>query len=150
MSPAPDERDRIRAAMDRILTGTPERSNGALTIVALAVEADVPRNALTQRHLDLKNEFYEHVQTRGGTSDVEARLRQKIVSLKTIIANKNDEITQLRADVRGFLAENTRLTLENQDLRDVLSGSANVTPLRLAHVPCLDRTSESRIGGEVP
>lgn len=30
MSPAPDERDRIRAAMDRILRGTPERSNGAL------------------------------------------------------------------------------------------------------------------------
>ncbi|MER5475124.1 hypothetical protein ABZX90_09660 [Streptomyces sp. NPDC002935] len=43
MSPARDERDRIRAAMDRILHGTPERSNGALTIVALAVEAAVPR-----------------------------------------------------------------------------------------------------------
>jgi hypothetical protein len=42
MSPAPDERDRILAAMDRILGGTPQRSNGALTIVALATEADVP------------------------------------------------------------------------------------------------------------
>ncbi|MFD7551711.1 hypothetical protein [Streptomyces sp. NPDC059816] len=61
MSPAPDERDRIRAAMDLILTGTPERSNGALTIVALAAEAGVPRNVLTQRHLDLKNEFYAKV-----------------------------------------------------------------------------------------
>ncbi|WP_240508882.1 hypothetical protein [Streptomyces agglomeratus] len=55
MSPAPDERDRIRAAMERILGGTPEHSNGALTIVALALEAGVPRNALTQRHTDLKN-----------------------------------------------------------------------------------------------
>jgi hypothetical protein len=54
MSPVPDERDRIRAAMDRILEGTPEHSNGALTIVALATEAGVPRNALTQRHTDLK------------------------------------------------------------------------------------------------
>ncbi|MEU2539512.1 hypothetical protein [Streptomyces iakyrus] len=35
MSPARDERDRIRAAMDRILAGHPEHSNGALTIVAL-------------------------------------------------------------------------------------------------------------------
>ncbi|MGW4651816.1 hypothetical protein [Kitasatospora sp. NPDC004289] len=131
MSPAPDERDRIRAAMDRILTGTPERSNGALTIVALAIEADVPRNALTQRHLDLKNEFYEHVKTRGGIPEVETRLRAKIVTLKTTIANKNDEIAQLKTDVQGFLAENTRLTLENQELRDVLSGKAtNVTPLR--------------------
>lgn len=47
MSPASDERDRIRAAMDRILQGTAQHSNGALTIVALAREADVPRNALT-------------------------------------------------------------------------------------------------------
>ncbi|MFF1715561.1 hypothetical protein [Streptomyces sp. NPDC058268] len=31
MSPALDERDRIRAAMDRIMKGTPEHSNGALT-----------------------------------------------------------------------------------------------------------------------
>jgi hypothetical protein len=36
MTPALDERDRIRAAMARILAGAPERSNGALTIVALA------------------------------------------------------------------------------------------------------------------
>jgi hypothetical protein len=35
------ERDRIRAAMDRILDGTPERSNGALT---------VPRHARQRRH----------------------------------------------------------------------------------------------------
>lgn len=58
MSPPPDERDRIRAATERILNGVPERSNGALIIVALAIKADVPRNALTQRHLVLKNEFY--------------------------------------------------------------------------------------------
>lgn len=33
--------------------------------------------------------------------------------------------------LRRLLAENTRLTLENQELRDVLSGTAsNVTPLR--------------------
>ncbi|MFD8970722.1 hypothetical protein ACFV0C_38045 [Streptomyces sp. NPDC059568] len=42
MSGAPDERHRIRTAMDRILAGRPEHSNGALTIVALAVEAGVP------------------------------------------------------------------------------------------------------------
>jgi hypothetical protein len=97
MSPAPDERDRIRAAMDRILTGTPERSNGALTVVALALEADVPRNALTQR--DLKAEFYARVQERGGVSEVEARLRATITKLKKTIANKNTELQQLRADV---------------------------------------------------
>lgn len=88
MSPAPDGRDGIRTAMDRILDGTPERSNGALTIVALAIEADVPRNALTQRHTDLKNEFYDRVRARGGTPDAEIRLRRKISDLKTTIANR--------------------------------------------------------------
>lgn len=136
MSPAPDERDRIRAAMDRILTGTHERSNGALTIVALAIEADVPRNALTQRHTDLKNAFYDQARARGGTPDVETRLRKKIVALKTTIANKNAELARLNADVHGFLAENTRLTLENQELRDVLSNKAsNVIPLRAQQRP---------------
>lgn len=71
MSPAFDERDRIRAAIDRILSGTPDHSNGALTIVALAAEAQVPRNALTQRHTDLKNEFYDKVRARGGIPDSE-------------------------------------------------------------------------------
>ncbi|MFD9336326.1 hypothetical protein ACFWBF_18260 [Streptomyces sp. NPDC060028] len=47
MSPAPNERDRVRAAMDRILAGTPERSNGALTIVA--------------------HEFYGHAKARSRT-----------------------------------------------------------------------------------
>lgn len=82
MSPAPDERERITAAMMRILSGCPERSNGALTIVALAQEAGVPRNALTQRHLDLKNQFYENARQRGATPDVEIRLRATITRLK--------------------------------------------------------------------
>ncbi|WP_307659159.1 hypothetical protein [Streptomyces sp. V1I1] len=69
MRPAPDERDRIRAAMDRIFDGTPERSNGALTIVALALALAIrraSRNALTQRHTDLKKEFYDKVRAPGG------------------------------------------------------------------------------------
>ena len=77
MSPASDEHNRIRAAMDRILAGHPEHSNGTLTIIALALEAQVSRNALTQRHTDLKVEFYEQVRARGGTPDSERRLRQQ-------------------------------------------------------------------------
>lgn len=77
MSPAPDERERIQAAMERILAGTPQHTNGALTIVALAQEAEVPRNALTQRHLDLKNLFYDKVRARGAVPDSEKRLRRR-------------------------------------------------------------------------
>lgn len=119
MTPAPDERDRIRAAMDRILADAPERSNGALTIVALALEADVPRNALTQRHLDLKNEFYERVRERGGTPDAEIRLRATVAKLKQTIASKNEELSQLRADVPALVRAVHQLILENQQLRDM-------------------------------
>jgi septal ring factor EnvC (AmiA/AmiB activator) len=129
MTPALDERDRIRAAMDRILVGTPERSNGALTIVALALEADVPRNALTQRHLDLKNEFYERVKERGATPDTEVHLRATIAKLKETIANKNKELAQLRADVPALVRALNQLTLENQQLRDARARpERNVVP----------------------
>ncbi|MFF7019916.1 hypothetical protein [Streptomyces klenkii] len=121
MTPAADERERIRAAMDRILTGTPQHSNGALTIVALAQEAGVPRNALTQRHLDLKNEFYDQVRARGQMPDSEKRLRQQIVKLKELRAKDAEELAQLRADVEGLVRVVHQLTVENRQLRTELT-----------------------------
>jgi hypothetical protein len=119
MTPAPDERGQIRAAMERILAGTPERSNGALTIVALALEAGVPRNALTQRHPDLKDEFYQRIRERGGDNGDEARLRAIIARLRQTITAKNKELAQLRADVPALVRAVHQLTLENQQLRDM-------------------------------
>jgi len=120
---APDERDRIRAAMDRILADTAERSNGALTIVALAIEADVPRNALTQRHTDLKTEFYRRISEAGAANGDEARLRATIARLRQTIASKNTELARLRADVPALVRTVHQLTLENQQLRGLHAGS---------------------------
>jgi hypothetical protein len=119
--PALDERDRIRAAMQRILTGTAEHSNGALTIVALAAEAQVPRNALTQRHLDLKQEFYAKVKERGRPTDAEMRLRKQIVKLKELREGGKIEVTLLRADVEALVRVVNQLTLENRHLRQQLT-----------------------------
>jgi vacuolar-type H+-ATPase subunit I/STV1 len=121
MSPAPDERDRIRAAMDRILAGTPQHSTGALTIVALAEEAQVPRNALTQRHPDLRNEFNDRIRERGQMPDAEKRLRKQIVKLKELRAKDAEELAQFREDVQGLLRVVNQLTLENQQLRTELT-----------------------------
>lgn len=121
MTPAPDERDRIRAAMDRILAGAPERSNGALTIVALAAEAGVPRNALTQRHLDLKNEFYDKVRARGQMPDSERRLRQQIVKLKELRERDKAEIAQLEADREALVRAVHQLTVSNRQLLSELA-----------------------------
>ncbi|MDH6436030.1 hypothetical protein M2158_004570 [Streptomyces sp. SAI-144] len=117
MNPAPDERGHIRAAMDRILHGRPERSDGALTIVALALEAGVPRNALTQRRTDLKNEFYAEVRARGGTPDSERRLRTQVRRLKELRAADAEEIARLKADVEALVGALHHATTENQLLR---------------------------------
>jgi hypothetical protein len=120
VTPAPDERERITAAMTRILSGCPEHSNGALSVVALAQEAGVPRNALTQRHLDLKNQFYEHARQRGATPDVEIRLRATITTLKKTIAGNNRELAQLRADVPALVRVINQLSAEDLELRTQL------------------------------
>ncbi|MEV4506005.1 hypothetical protein [Streptomyces klenkii] len=138
MSPAPDERDRIRAAMDRILTDHPEHSNGALTIVALALEAGVPRNALTQRHTDLKNEFYDKVRARGGTPDSEKRLRKQVRRLKELRAAGAEEIAQLKADVEALVGALQQATSENQLLRQQLPQRSQVLrtlPTQLGPTP---------------
>jgi septal ring factor EnvC (AmiA/AmiB activator) len=126
MTPEPGERERIRAAMDRILAGVPERSNGALTVVALAMEAGVPRNALTQRHTDLKTEFYQRVKERGTDNEDEARLRATIARLRKTIDSKNRELAQLRADVPALVRAVNQLTLENQQLREARTGGSVV------------------------
>lgn len=134
MSPDLNERDRIRAAMERILSDTAENSNGALTIVGLAQEAGVPRNALTQRHIDLRNEFYARVREHSGTSQVEGQLRQTITRLQTTIANKNKELAQLRADVPELVRTINVLTLENQELRAAHElDNPTVIPIRPKH-----------------
>ncbi|WSZ45545.1 hypothetical protein OG239_43085 (plasmid) [Streptomyces sp. NBC_00868] len=126
MSPTLDERDRIRAAMDRILHGTPERSNGALTIVALALEAGVPRNALTQRHTDLKNMFYDRVRARGGTPDSEQRLRKQICRLKKLRAADAEEIAQLKTDVEALVGALHQSMTENRLLHQQLADRTGV------------------------
>jgi septal ring factor EnvC (AmiA/AmiB activator) len=134
MSPAPDERERIRTGIDRLLNDQAKFSNGALTVVALAQESQVPRNALTQRHTDLKNEFYARIKDRGATPEIEAQLRATIAKLKKTIANKNEELRQLRTDVPALVRAVNQLTLENEQLRETLvDPGGTVTALRPRH-----------------
>jgi hypothetical protein len=72
------DRQNIQAAIGRHLTGTPLRSDGALTIVALAAEADVRRHVLIHRHTDLKDEFYARVRACGHVPDNERKLRDDL------------------------------------------------------------------------
>jgi len=125
MSPDHDERARIQTAMERILDGKPEHSNGALTIVALATEAEVPRNALTQRHLDLKNLFYEKVRASGGTPDSERRLRRETARLKRLREDDREVIQQLKADNEALIGALHLAQLQNEELRRRLAESGS-------------------------
>jgi hypothetical protein len=130
VSPTPDERERIRAGMDRLLNDQAEYSNGALTIVALAQDRRSPRNALTQRHTDLKNEFYQRVTARGATPDVEIRLRAEITKLKKTIANKNNKLKQLEEDVPTLVRAVHILTVETRNCANISPTPAQRVALR--------------------
>lgn len=74
-------------------------------------------NALTQRHLDLKNDFYAKVPTRGQTPDSEKRLRQQVRRLKELRSADAEEITRLKADVEALVGALHQSTVENHVLR---------------------------------
>jgi predicted ribosome quality control (RQC) complex YloA/Tae2 family protein len=106
-----DERARIRAAMDRLLTGQPTDSNGSLTVVALAVEASVHRMALMKRHTDLRNEFYQRVRTETQqTPETEKQLRETVKKLTRTVADQAAEIEELRHVVTQLALANAVLT----------------------------------------
>ncbi|MEU1180741.1 polyketide synthase docking domain-containing protein [Streptomyces sp. NPDC005820] len=140
MSPAPVERDRIQTAMDRVLGGWAEHSDGALTVVALAAEAQPLRNALTQRHPDLKNAFYGQVRARGRTPDSEKRLRRQVRKLTELRAADAEEIARPKTDVEALVGALRQSMTENRLLRRQLADRTGVVRTLPAHSRIGDTT----------
>ena|SRR5713101_5604898 len=129
------ERDLIRAAIDRLLAGTPLRSDGALTVVSLATEADVKRHVLTHRHTDLKDEFYARVRAQGHVPASEAKLRDELADARRRLTEVQQENQQLRASVEAFARIVNVLTIDNDRLcrqlgQDRVRKPAPLTPSR--------------------
>jgi hypothetical protein len=126
------ECDQIRAAMDRLLAGTPLRSDGALTVVSLAVEADVKRHVLTHRHTDLKDEFYARVRAQGRVPASEQKLRDELKAARQKLAEAREENRQLKVSVEAFARIVNVLTAENDRLtrRQTEQGCKTLIPLR--------------------
>jgi septal ring factor EnvC (AmiA/AmiB activator) len=127
-----DERDAIKAAASRLLTGTPLRSSGALTVVSLAEEAGVKRHVLTHRHTDLKDLFYAQVRARGQVPDSERRLRAELDTTRRRLAEANERINTLQNDNDTLARIVNVLATENEQFSDQLkdASSAVVRPLR--------------------
>ncbi|WP_429428540.1 hypothetical protein [Nocardia sp. GAS34] len=95
------ERARIRAAIERLLAGRPERSDGSFTVISLAIEAEVHRMALHKRHADLKEEFHTRVRAETHqTPAAEQRLRCEVARLKEALRQSRaaEEESRRRAE----------------------------------------------------
>lgn len=110
------ERDQIRAAMDRLLAGTPLHSDGALTVVSLAVEAGVKRHVLTHRHTDLKDEFYARVRAQGQIPASEQKLREELQTTKRQLDEAREDNRQLKESIEAFARVVHVLAVENDQL----------------------------------
>ena len=109
-------RNHIRAAMDRLLAGTPLRSDGALTIGALAAEAGIKRHILTHRHTDLKEEFYARVRAQNRIPESEKRLRDQLQATQRRLADLNEQNRQQQQTIDALARIVNVLTLENEQL----------------------------------
>lgn len=124
--PTSDERQVIRDAMARLLEGRPIRSNGALTIVSLAEEANVKRHLLTHRHTDLRDEFYARVRHQGAVPQSEIALRKRVTALEARVGRLAHERDALKAQVETLQRMNNVLAVEkaraDEALREVTTG----------------------------
>jgi hypothetical protein len=125
------ERDAIRAAMGRLLAGEPLHSDGALTVVSLAQEAQVKRHVLTHRHTDLKDEFYAKVRGQGHVPASELKLRENLAGTEARLVAANAEVAELNATVEQMARVINLLTMENEAFRErAESGRNKVVPMR--------------------
>ncbi|MCA2337896.1 hypothetical protein [Mycobacterium avium] len=121
------ERDQITAAIDRLLAGTPRRSNGALTVVSLAQESGVKRHVLTHKHPDLKDAFYARVRAQNHSTPTEEKLRSQLDTERRKRREVATERDQLRQTVEDLARVVQVLTAENDQLRS--TNQTNVRPI---------------------
>jgi hypothetical protein len=102
MADSDAERAAIRAAMQRLLDGTPKRSTGALSVLQLAAEAGMKRWLLTHKHTDLADEFRNRVQAPGPIPSAYSNLDQQARDAQDANQELRAQNTQLRAQVTVY------------------------------------------------
>ncbi|MFJ2444094.1 hypothetical protein ACIOWG_27435 [Streptomyces sp. NPDC087658] len=127
------ERERINAAINRLLTGAPTRSSGSLTVEALAAEADVHRMALYKRHSDLREDFNERI--RKETKQMpegEKRLRKENATLRQSLKDARAGEAEARWIVEQTILASAVLTANSKgnELKTEQRKESNVIPMR--------------------
>ncbi|WP_084525411.1 hypothetical protein [Nocardia vaccinii] len=125
------ERTRIRAAVERLLAGRPEHSDGSLTVTALAIEANVHRMALHKRHADLKEEFYARVRAETHqTPESEKRLRDEVIRLKRALQESRAAEEESRRRAEQIVLATAVLQLQKDVSPAIRQELGTLLPLR--------------------
>jgi hypothetical protein len=118
---AADERDEIEKAMNRLVDGTPLRSDGKLTVVSLAVEAGVKRHVLTHKYTDLRDRFYARVKAHNGITANQAALHEQNNELRRTLDHMRAERDEYKQAADALARALNVLTIENDTLRRQVS-----------------------------
>ncbi|WP_216907596.1 hypothetical protein [Nocardia noduli] len=132
-TPPAELRDRLRAAADRLLAGTPMHSDGKLTILGLAQEAGIKRWILTHKYPHhLKDKYQAEFQAAEHKSrplqDAEHDLEQLQQRLRTARAERGhfEQLARTYAIIIAQLADDLANTIAE---RDALLDASTVTRL---------------------
>ncbi len=111
----------LRAAMARILAGTPIRSNGSHTVTALATEAGVSRRTAARatgvlRDFRVAIDGLAKPATPTDAGEVGA-LREALTDAQATLINRNADVRRLRADLAALACRVALLSEENAQLR---------------------------------
>lgn len=125
------QRKAILAAADRLLTGTPCYSSGNLSVVQLAIEAQVKYWVVAQRHTDLRDHFQALAQAAGTTPSA----ARKTITTQDQLREERDRLRQHCAGLERLLQTYAvvinELALENKALQEQSTSThATVTPFR--------------------
>jgi hypothetical protein len=119
----------ILAAMDRLLDGTPQRSEGRLSVSQLAAQAGVKRWYLTHQHTDLKDLFQTRVRQSQADQAASTRTASAYEKLKAKHAELQRHCAALEDRLQLYAATINALTLENAALSGRSADSAKVVSL---------------------
>ncbi|MGX1494950.1 hypothetical protein [Streptomyces tendae] len=139
--PLDGEHDLVRreiiAAINRLLAGTPHRSNGRLNVTQLAIEADVKRWHLTHQHTDLKDRFQEEVARTEAKRAASAKISDAYEDLKRENAELRQNVRHLESRLEIYATALNQLALEQAALsgRDADATKVRTLPRRRQSLP---------------
>ncbi|WP_406147838.1 hypothetical protein [Streptomyces anulatus] len=128
-------RKAILAAMERMLSGSPKRSTGRLSVSQLAIEADVRRWQLTHRHTDLRDLFQDRVRQAEDSRGTHQKTVEERDDLRRRHAKLQRYCSELEERVQTYAAVINLMALEYEALTEQNAESARVLPLPSRRTP---------------